>query len=88
MIDFKKPSVVFYAGRGVRFFKHQEQLEAYLAQDGSTKIKSPTILILSRAKQIKRLGIQPKDYQKLDTQQAYQLIRVPTKVILDKLFHI
>ncbi|MBE9169902.1 glycosyltransferase family 39 protein [Pleurocapsales cyanobacterium LEGE 06147] len=84
MIDFKKPSVVFYARRGVHFFKHQKELEAYLARDGGTKIKSPTILILSRAKHINRLGIQPKDYQQLDTKQAYQLIRVPTKVILDR----
>ncbi len=84
MIDFKKPSVVFYARRGVRFFKHKEELDAYLAQNGGTQIKSPTILILSRTKHIKRLGIQPEDYQHLDTKQAYQLIRVPTKVILER----
>jgi 4-amino-4-deoxy-L-arabinose transferase-like glycosyltransferase len=81
MIDFKKPSLVFYTHRSVRFFKHQEHVDAYFQESGDKQPKYPTILILGREKHIKRLDIKPQDYQILDTQGVYQLIRVSTQAI-------
>jgi 4-amino-4-deoxy-L-arabinose transferase-like glycosyltransferase len=76
MIGFKKPSVVFYTQRSVIFVKETENAAAYIENLAATKAHPSSVLILSQPKRLKKLGLQPTEYQNLGKAGAYQLIRV------------
>ena len=84
MIGFEKPTLVFYTHQPVTFLKHPKAVSNYLQIHENNLKRSTQILLVSRAKDIKRLKLQPQDYQKIDAQGAYHLIRLPVANLIDK----
>ena len=84
MVDFEKPSIVFYTGgRSLRFFKTSKRLQEYLQTTDSSQYPS-TALIISRPKKLKRFDLNNQDYQILADKGAYQVIRIsPQKLLAD-----
>lgn len=76
MIGFKKPTVVFYTQKSVTYVKEIEDATAYIENLAATKAHPSSVLILSQPKRLKKLGLQPTEYQNLGKAGAYQLIRV------------
>ena len=85
MLGFKKPSLVFYTQQPVQFFRRNQSLTEYLIES-SADINSETLLIISRQKEIRKVAkLKPQDYQQLEHQGLYKLIRVPkSKFTLDR----
>ena len=84
MIGFQKPTLVFYTQHPVSFFKHPQELNSYLQTQTDKFARSTQILLVSRPKEIKRLNLQPQDYQKIDDRGAYQLIRLQIGDLIDR----
>ena len=77
MLGFKKPSLVFYTQKPVKFFRRHQSLTEYLTESAAD-IKSDTLLIISRQKEIRKVAkLQAQDYQQLEYKGIYKLIRVP-----------
>ncbi len=77
MLGFKKPSLVFYTRQPVKFFRKNQFLTEYLTES-APDIKSDSLLMISREKEIRKVAkLQPQDYQLLEHQGVYKLIRVP-----------
>jgi len=92
MIGFKKPSVVFYSQRPVIFFKVQNFFDdngkesVYLKNLVENKTIPDTILILSRPKDMIRLGVSEQNYQILAQKGRYQLMRISPVNLLSLIF--
>lgn len=71
MIGFKKPSVAFYSQRKINYIKTSPQAVDYI----KNQVKSDSILILAQPEKFPQMGLLPTDYEKLQEQQAYSLIR-------------
>ncbi|NES84817.1 MAG: glycosyltransferase, partial [Moorea sp. SIO2B7] len=89
MIGFKKPSVVFYTQRPVKFFKvrkffsdNSRELE-YLNNSLTNKPSQSTLLIISRPKDMKKLGIPVQNDQIVEKKGRYQLMRLPKQTFLN-----
>lgn len=76
MIGFKKPSVVFYSQRHVTYIKEASDGAARIQQWADNVTYPPSVLVLTQPKRVKKLGLQPHQYQNLGASGAYQLIRV------------
>ncbi|MBR8827399.1 MAG: glycosyltransferase family 39 protein [Gomphosphaeria aponina SAG 52.96 = DSM 107014] len=93
MIGFNKPSVVFYSQRPVNFFKVRNFLDdksadlAYLKNLVTTQPFPDTLLILSRAKDMTKLGVSDEDYQILEQKGLYQLMRIPKARLLNRILN-
>ena len=85
MVGFQKPTLVFYTQRPVNFLKHPQDVKNYLSTQTGKITPSTQILLISRAKEISRLNLQLQDYQQIDTQGAYQLIRLQISDLRNKL---
>ncbi len=86
MIGFKKPTLVFYTQHPATFLKHPKELNHYLKTHKDKLEPSNQILLIIRPKDIRRLNLQPQDYQKIDAQGAYHLIRVQIGDLISKSF--
>lgn len=73
MVGFKKPTVVFYTEKNVKFLKFTAQAQEHIQN------QSGSVLILSEPKKLMQIGLQPNNYENLGTRGAYQLVRVPSK---------
>ena len=71
MIGFKKPSLVFYTQKPVKFVHNGRRAIAYLETTSA-----PSVLIISRPKHQKRLSIYDRDLQVLATKGPYELLRL------------
>ncbi|MGB6298501.1 MAG: glycosyltransferase family 39 protein [Rivularia sp. (in: cyanobacteria)] len=71
MVGFKKPSVAFYSQRKINYIKSSSQAVNYI----KNQVKSDSILILAQPKKFPQMSLLPTDYEKLQEQQAYSLIR-------------
>ncbi|MDY7015634.1 MAG: glycosyltransferase family 39 protein, partial [Cyanobacteriota bacterium] len=77
MSGFKKPTLVFYTQRPVRFFYGKEDTLAFVQQSLSDSNPSPTVLLLSQSTAFANsFNLQPGDYETLGQRGVYQLIRV------------
>ena len=85
MVGFQKPTLVFYTQRPISFFRHSQDLENYFQNQASTFTPSTQILLVSRAKEMNKLNLQPQDYQQIDTQGVYQLLRLQVGDLRNKL---
>ncbi|MDB9312847.1 glycosyltransferase family 39 protein [Spirulina sp. CS-785/01] len=76
MIGFMKPSIVFYAQHPVLYFSHTPIALKALRKNANDLSPEDTFLIISRPEKIEEANLQPKDYQLIDQQGEYQLVRV------------
>lgn len=81
MLGFNKPSVVFYSQRQVQFLKNKSKVTTYLENNN---LNSSTILIIGREKDLQKNNLQLQDYQILDQQGRYQLIRIDSQKFVNK----
>ncbi|MGL5083390.1 MAG: ArnT family glycosyltransferase [Microcoleaceae cyanobacterium] len=91
MIGFRKPSVAFYSQRQVQFFDVRSFFKVepgrplyYLYDSIQNRPQPTTILAISRPKDLSKIGLQPQDYQVINQQGRYQLIRVEKQVMIDR----
>ena len=75
MIGFWKPSLVYYTQGPVTFYRLFRGAKDYIEE--SKNQTSPSILVLGYPHKFKEFGLQPNQYQLLDSRGAYQLARVP-----------
>jgi 4-amino-4-deoxy-L-arabinose transferase-like glycosyltransferase len=75
MIGFPKPSLVFYTQRPVTYRRAITGAKEYIR--GSKNQDFPSILLLGYPQKFLEMGLQPNQYQLLDSRGAYQLARVP-----------
>lgn len=80
MVGFWKPSLVFYTEGPVTYYRAVNKAIDYI-QESKNPI-SPSILVLGYPEKFVQLGLQPNQYQLLDSRGAYQLARVPRKAFL------
>jgi 4-amino-4-deoxy-L-arabinose transferase-like glycosyltransferase len=81
MIGFWKPSLVFYTQNPVTFYRLPRGAKDYIEE--SNNHTSPTILVLGYPHKFVEFGLEPNQYQLLDSRGAYQLARVPRKAFLN-----
>lgn len=81
MIGFWKPSLVFYTQNPVTFYRLPRGAKDYIEE--SNNHTSPTIMVLGYPHKFVEFGLQPNQYQLLDSRGAYQLARVPRKAFLN-----
>ncbi|WP_445299639.1 ArnT family glycosyltransferase [Microcoleus sp. B4-C1] len=75
MVGFWKPSLVFYTQGPVTYYRAVRRAIDYIKE--SKNPTSPSILVLGYPEKFVELGLQPNQYQLLDSRGAYQLARVP-----------
>mgnify|MGYP000231384361 CR=1 FL=1 len=80
MVGFWKPSLVFYTEGPVTYYRAVNKAIDYI-QESKNPI-SPSILVLGYPEKFVQLGLQPNQYQLLDSRGAYQLARVPRNAFL------
>ncbi|MGF1491895.1 MAG: ArnT family glycosyltransferase [Microcoleaceae cyanobacterium] len=92
MVGFKKPSVAFYSQQSIQFFEVRNFFKGvepgrplYYLYDAMQNRPQPTsILVISREKDLQKLNLTPENYQALEQQGRYQLIRIEKKIIVDR----
>ena len=75
MVGFWKPSLVFYTQGPVSYYRAVQKAIDYIKE--SKNPTSPSILVLGYPEKFEQLGLQPNQYQLVDSRGAYQLARVP-----------
>src|SRR4028119_1916183 len=75
MVGFWKPSLVFYTQGRVTYYRAVRGAIDYIKE--SKNPTSPSILVLGYPEKFVQLGLQPNQYQLVDSRGAYQLARVP-----------
>ena len=75
MVGFWKPSLVFYTQGRVTYYRSVTKAIDYIKE--SKNPTSPSILVLGYPEKFVELGLQPNQYQLVDSRGAYQLARVP-----------
>lgn len=84
LVGFIRPSIVYYTRQNVQFFNNQDRLIEYLESKINNSQTAPTILLITEQKYIDRLGLRPQDYQFLEQEGVYQVLRVDKSIILAK----
>ncbi|MEB3281424.1 MAG: glycosyltransferase family 39 protein [Lyngbya sp.] len=96
MIGFRKPTVVYYSERPVYFYTALDFFKGivegqpiyHLFDSIQNRPNPSTIMVISRLKEIERLGLQSQDYQILDQKGRYLLIRVEKKILLERVLNL
>ena len=81
MISFEKASLVFYTRQRVEFFQRATNAREYL-QKIAPKDPSGNVLIIGYPKKFIHLGLQPEQYQHLNSRGAYKLGKVPKSLFM------
>ncbi|MGK7922315.1 MAG: ArnT family glycosyltransferase [Trichodesmium sp.] len=81
MISFEKPSLVFYTRQPVKFFRRATNAREYLEKIVE-KDSSGNIVLIGYPKKFIHVGLEPGQYQYLDSRGAYQLGKVPKSLFL------
>ncbi|MGD1700562.1 ArnT family glycosyltransferase [Dapis sp. BLCC M229] len=81
MIAFEKPSLVFYTRQPVEFFRRATNAREYLEKI-VPKDPSGNVVIIGYPKKFIHVGLEPGQYQYLDSRGAYQLGKVPKNMFL------
>lgn len=79
MVGFKKPTVVFYTRRPVKYVKVSSVAAQYIQDKAAKKAQPASVLVLAQPKKFPEMGLKRTDYENLGTSGAYELIRVPFK---------
>ncbi|MEG5140439.1 glycosyltransferase family 39 protein [Microcoleus sp. A6-C6] len=80
MVGFWKPSLVFYTEEPVTYYRAVNKALDYIQESKNPIL--PSILVLGYPEKFEQLGLQPNQYQLLESRGAYQLARVPRKAFL------
>jgi 4-amino-4-deoxy-L-arabinose transferase-like glycosyltransferase len=94
MIGFKKPSIVFYSQRPVQYFDTRNFLKPYnepidyLKDSVLNSSQGLNALVISRPKDLSKIGLKPQDYQVLNHQGSYLLIRIDKRMILNRVLNL
>lgn len=94
MIGFQKPSIVFYSQQPVEylttrnFFKPNNQPIEYLKDTVLDSPQTFKALVISRQKDLNKIGLQPQDYQVLNHQGSYVLVRIDKRMILNRVLNL
>ncbi len=84
MIGYQKPSLVFYTQNPIQYFQEIPEALAYFKtsafQDSSTR----SILIVTSATGLTKIGLQPQQYQELTQASPYQLVRISKSTLLSE----
>jgi len=83
MIAFEKPSLVFYSQKPVNFFRRATNAREFLEKIAQHN-KADTVLIIGYPRELVDAGLEPHNYQYLDSDGAYVLSRVPKQVFLEE----
>ncbi|NES79246.1 MULTISPECIES: glycosyltransferase family 39 protein [unclassified Okeania] len=81
MIAFEKPSLVFYTRQPVEFFRRATNAREYL-EEIVQKDSSGNVVMIGYPKKFIHAGLQPGEYQYLDSRGAYQLGKVPKNLFM------
>ncbi|XWK87706.1 MAG: glycosyltransferase family 39 protein [Phormidium sp.] len=76
MIGFKKPSVVFYTQRNVKYLEGFNETFNYMKKTAAANPNRTSVLILSQSNQVDRELLNTTPHQVLAKTKAYKLIRV------------
>ncbi|WP_237747597.1 glycosyltransferase, partial [Planktothrix prolifica] len=82
VIGVFRPSLVYYTQQNIEFMTYDIQQRLLKLFPVNTPVD--TVLIITRPKDIAKLGLQYSDYQLLQDQGDYQLIRIKVKVLLKR----
>ncbi|MGB3402803.1 MAG: glycosyltransferase family 39 protein [Microcoleaceae cyanobacterium] len=94
MIGFKKPSVVFYSQQPVEylttrnFLKPNNQPIEYLKDAVLNSPQTFNALVMSRQKDLNKIGLQSQDYQVINQQGSYILVRIDKRMILNRVLNL
>jgi len=81
MIAFEKPSLVFYTRQPVKFFRRATNAREYLEKI-VPKDSSGNVVMIGYPKKFIHVGLEPWQYQYLDSRGAYQLGKVPKNLFI------
>ncbi|MEM1170202.1 MAG: glycosyltransferase family 39 protein [Cyanobacteria bacterium P01_H01_bin.35] len=81
MIAFEKPSLVFYSRQPVKFFRRATNAREYLEKIVQ-KDSSGNVVMIGYPKKFIHVGLEPWQYQYLDSRGAYQLGKVPKSLFM------
>ncbi len=81
MVGFKKPSVVFYTHKRVKYIHFPQEAVDYIHNRTTKQILPTPLLVLSEQDKFVEMNLQPDDYKHLATKGSYYLFRVPIKKI-------
>jgi 4-amino-4-deoxy-L-arabinose transferase-like glycosyltransferase len=77
MVGFKKPTVVFYTRRPVRYIRTTPGGKDYLkAFREKTTNQSPSLLLITQSPRLADMELQPQDYSSLGKRGIYELVRL------------
>ncbi len=94
MIGFKKPSVVFYSQRPVQYFNPRNFLKPYnepidyLKDSVLNSSNLVEALMISRSRDLEKIGLKPQDYQLINQKGQYLLARIDKRLILHRVLNL
>ncbi|AUT02889.1 glycosyltransferase [Nostoc sp. CENA543] len=79
MVGFKKPSVVFYSHKQMKFIKLTQDATEYIKDIANKSNLPPSMLLLTEKRNFFKMDLQPDTYENLAIKGAYQLTRINFK---------
>ncbi|UKO97921.1 ArnT family glycosyltransferase [Nostoc sp. UHCC 0870] len=79
MVGFKKPSVVFYSRKPIKFIKLRKEGIEYIQNVANQTNHPASMLLLTEKRNFFKMDLQPDNYQNLAIKGAYQLTRINFK---------
>ncbi|MBD2364067.1 glycosyltransferase family 39 protein [Anabaena minutissima FACHB-250] len=79
MVGFKKPSVVFYSHKHIKFIKLTREGIEYIETVANQPNHPASMLLLTEKRNFFKIDLQPDNYQNLAIKGAYQLTRINFK---------
>ncbi|MCM0593949.1 MAG: glycosyltransferase family 39 protein [Gloeotrichia echinulata CP02] len=81
MVGFKKPTVVFYTHKLVKYIDTPQEAVDHIHNQTTKQVLPTSLLVLSEQDKFVEMGLQPDEYKHIATKGAYYLFRVPIKKI-------
>lgn len=81
MVGFKKPSVVFYSHKQIKFIKLTKDGIEYIQKVANQSPHPASMLLLTEKRNFFKMDLQPDTYENLAIKGAYQLTRINFKKI-------
>ncbi|MFK0729827.1 MAG: ArnT family glycosyltransferase [Gloeotrichia echinulata HAB0833] len=81
MVGFKKPTVVFYTHKLVKYIHAPQEAVDHIHNQTTKQILPTSLLVLAEQDKFVEMGLQPDEYKHIATKGAYYLFRVPIKKI-------
>jgi len=85
MVGFWKPSLTFYTQNTVIYADHSQKALVTLGNLIQNPTTPNTLLILGEPQTFTNMGFEPQQYQRLDQQGVYQLVRISKAEVINTL---